>query len=291
MQHPARNFDYLDLERRPSMHATGVMTDPQLERFGLDPAATAATAVATGPVRTVGSTRVEDVVFAQFERQVIVDPATLAAAGAPIPAPIDPAVEAARILEEARTTARSMLAQARDAIATERELAVQRGFDEGFAAGNDAADSEMAGLIQTCEQIGVHVMEERARVLADNEGDIVELAMSVAQRIVGTALDIDPELVIESCRGAMRKAFQRGTMQVLAHPGDLELLRAAGPQLAEELGGVEHLDFVEERRLDRGSVIVRTPVGEIDATIAGKSAKIEQALREGIESRRAEQAR
>ncbi|MCW2971742.1 MAG: hypothetical protein JWN72_15, partial [Thermoleophilia bacterium] len=46
MQHPARNFDYLDLERRPSMHATGVMTDPQLERFGLDPAATSATAVA-----------------------------------------------------------------------------------------------------------------------------------------------------------------------------------------------------------------------------------------------------
>ncbi|MBC7460924.1 MAG: hypothetical protein H7287_06145 [Thermoleophilia bacterium] len=289
MQHPARNFDYLDLERRPAMHATGVMTDPQLVRFGLD--APTITAMTPRTTRIVGTTHVEDVVFAQLERQVIVGPARLDATGAPIPEPVDPAVEAARILEEARTTARSMLAQARVAIATERELAVQRGFDEGHENGLAAADDEMAGLIQTCEQIGVHVMEERARVLADNEGDIVELAMSVAQRIVGAALDVDPELVIESCRGAMRKAFQRGTMQVLAHPDDLELLRAAGPKLAEELGGVEHLDFIEERRLDRGSVIVRTPVGEIDATIAGKSAKIEQALREGIESRRAEQAR
>jgi flagellar biosynthesis/type III secretory pathway protein FliH len=77
-------------------------------------------------------------------------------------------------------------------------------------------------------------------------------------------------------------------MQVLAHPADLALLREAGPQLAAELGGVDHLDFVEERRLGRGSVVVRTPAGEIDATIAGKADKIEQTLREGIEQRRAE---
>jgi len=294
-QHPARNFDYLDLERRSTMRpaASTVMHDPQLERFGVASAmpAEATTATMLRTPRAGSAARVEDVVFSQFERQVTIDPTKLDASGAPIAAPVDPAIEAARILEEARTTARTMLAQARDAIATERELAVERGFAEGRESGLAAADEESAGLISTCEQIGVNVMEERARVLADNEGDIVELAMSVAQRIVGAAIEMNPELVIESCRGAMRKAFQRGTMQVLAHPGDLEMLRAAGPKLAEELGGVEHLDFIEERRLDRGSVIVRTPVGEIDATIAGKSAKIEQALREGIESARAEQAR
>ncbi|MCW2949870.1 MAG: hypothetical protein JWN41_883 [Thermoleophilia bacterium] len=269
------------------MHATGVMTDPQLERFG---AGAAPAAITTGRLRTVGTAVVEDVVFPQLERQVLIDPRTLDTSGA-VMAPVDPSSEAAHIIEEARGTARSMLAQARDAIAAEREHVTQRAFEEGHARGLAAADEEMAGLIQTCEQIGVNVMEERARVLAEGEGDVVELAISVAQRIVGAALDLDPELVIDACRGAMRKAFTRGTMQVLAHPADLEMLRAAGPRLAEELGGVDHLDFIEERRLDRGSVVVRTPVGEIDATIRGKSDKIEQALREGIESRRAEQAR
>ena len=74
----------------------------------------------------------------------------------------------------------------------------------------------------------------------------------------------------------MRKAFQRGSMQVLAHPDDLAMLREAGPELARELGGVQHLDFVEERRIDRGSVMVRTPAGEIDGTMPGKAEKIEQ---------------
>jgi flagellar assembly protein FliH len=291
MQRAVRNFDYLDLEQRGTPLSTGVMTDPQLERFGIDTVSDLTVPmVQTGGMRTVGSTMVEDVIFPQLDRPVMIDPSTIDASGAVIVV-VDPAVEAARLLEEARTTARSMLAQAKAAIAAEREAAVQRGYDEGHAQGIAAADEEMVGLVQTCEQIGVHVMEERARVLAEGEGEIVELAISIAQRIVGASLELDPELVVDACRGAMRKAFSRGTMQVLAHPGDLELLRAAGPKMAEELGGVEHLDFIEERRLDRGSVIVRTPVGEIDATIKGKSEKIEQALREGIESRRAEQAR
>lgn len=203
-------------------------------------------------------------------------------------AAIDAADEARRIVAEARTTARTMLAQAKDVIAAERDAARERGYSEGHAAGMAQADEETAGLIATCERIGVHVMEERSRVLAENEADTVELAIAIARRIVNAAIEVDPELVVEACRGAMRKAFQRGSMQVLAHPDDLELLRAAGPQLVAELGGIDHLDFIEERRLDRGSIIVRTPAGEIDATIAGKAAKIEQSLREGIEQRRAE---
>lgn len=192
------------------------------------------------------------------------------------------------IVAEARSTARTMLAQAREVIASERAMAVQQGYDEGFARGAAEADAETSGLVATCEKIGIHVMEERERVLAENEADIVELAISIARRIVNAAIDVDETLVIEACRGAMRKAFQRGSMQVLANPADLALLRAAGPELAKELGGVDHLEFVEERRLDPGSIVVRTPAGEIDATIQGKAEKIEQALREGIEQRRAE---
>ena len=180
-----------------------------------------------------------------------------------------------------------MLAQAREVIAGEREDAVRRGHEEGRAAGIAEADAEMTGLVQTCERIALEVMHERERILAEHEPDLVELSIAIAARIVNASLEVDPDLVVDVCRGAMRKAFQRDNLQVLAHPDDLVRLRAAGPLLAQQLGGVEHLDFVEERRVDPGSVIVRTPAGEIDGTVAGKSARIELALREGIEQRRA----
>lgn len=281
-----RTFDTLALDE---VDATVAMRDPQQPEA--EPADEANLVVPGGESMRV---LIEPVLFDAFERSRITrsrpsdQDADGAARASQQPAPQTPEEAARQIIAEARSTARSMLAQAREVIAAERAQAVQQGYDEGFAKGAADADAETAGLVETCEKIGVHVMEERERVLAENEADVVELAIAIARRIVNASIDVDHELVVEACRGAMRKAFQRGSMQVLAHPADLELLRAAGPQLANELGGVEHLDFVEERRLDRGSIIVRTPAGEIDATIAGKADKIEQALREGIEQRRAE---
>lgn len=270
----SRRFDTLSLDTRES---TGTwLVDPQQPELHDE----ANLVVPGGESMRV---LVEAVQFPSLDR------ASRRAARSDAPArPLTSAELAEQVVAEARSTARSMLAQAREVIAAERAQAVQQGYDEGFAKGAAEADAETAGLVQTCEKIGIHVMEERERVLSENEADLVELAISIARRIVNASIDVDETLVIDACRGAMRKAFQRGSMTVLANSADLALLREAGPALAAELGGVSHLDFVEERRLDRGSVIVRTPAGEIDATIQGKADKIEQALREGIEQRRAE---
>jgi flagellar assembly protein FliH len=273
-----RRFDTLPVDERVS---TSIMPDPQ------QPTRDEATLVLAGAERT--TVLVEPVSFELLERM---RPARAASGpgrdAADHVAPPDPAETARAIIAEARDTARTMLHQAREVIAADRARAVEEGRAQGLAEGRAEADAETSGLVRTCEQIGIQVMQERERVLDESESDLVELAISIARRIVNASLDVDETLVVEACRGAMRKAFQRGSMQVLAHPEDLALLREAGPGLASELGGVDHLDFIEERRLDRGSVVVRTPAGEIDATISGKSDKIEQALREGIEQRRAE---
>ena len=200
----------------------------------------------------------------------------------------DPGIEAAHLVEEARQAAEAMLAQTRAACEQQLEAARASGYEAGYAAGMEAADEEASALIGTAEQIAVNVSQERERLLAEAEGDVVELAITIAKKLVNAAIDVEPELVVEVCRGAMRKAFQRETLSVRAHPDDLEALRSAGPRLAAELGGVQHLEFVEERRLQRGSLIVRTPAGEIDASFDGKAEKIADAMRELVRTRSAE---
>jgi flagellar assembly protein FliH len=195
--------------------------------------------------------------------------------------------EAARIIEEARQTAKQMVEHARSVRDSELADARLEGYRIGYEEGLEAADREAAGLISTAETIATNVATERQRLLEESEGEIVDLALHIAERIVNQAIDVEPELVVEVCRGAMRKAFQRETLLVLAHPDDLEMLRAAGPEIARELGGVRQLDVVEERRLQPGSIIVRTPAGEIDATLDGKLAVVRQHLLETAEARRA----
>lgn len=197
------------------------------------------------------------------------------------------AAQAQRVLAEARESAEQMIQQARLARDAELDAARREGYAAGYAEGIEAADRDMAGLLATSEAIAANVAREREDLLVQAEGEIVSLALAIAQRLVNASLDVDPALVVDVCRGAMRKAFQRDTLVVLAHPDDLAMLRAAGPAMAQELGGIHQLDFVEERRLERGSVIVRTPAGEIDGTLGGKSTKVEESLRELVEARRA----
>ena len=199
--------------------------------------------------------------------------------------------EAQRIIAEAKATAEQMIAQARAMRDAELQAAREEGHAQGYEAGLEAADRDTAALIATAEAIAANVAKERDQLLAESEGEVVELALEIANKLVNAAIDVDPALVVDVCRGAMRKAFQRETLTVLAHPDDLEMLRSAGPAMAQELGGIHQLDFVEERRLQRGSVIVRTPVGEIDATFASKGEKIADALRELVEMRRSEAKR
>ena len=202
--------------------------------------------------------------------------------------PMAATAEANRLVEEARATAEQMVSHTRAACEADLKSTRERGFSEGYQEGIERADQETASLIATAERIAVEAARERASLLQAAEGDIVELAIAIAQRLVNASIDVEPERVVDVCRGAMRRAFQREVLTVLAHPDDLELLRTAGPQLASELGGIHQLDFVEERRLDRGGVIIRTPAGEIDATFDGKAQVIEESLRELISERAAE---
>jgi flagellar biosynthesis/type III secretory pathway protein FliH len=54
------------------------------------------------------------------------------------------------------------------------------------------------------------------------------------------------------------------------HPGDLQIVREAVDGLIQQLGGIDHLDVQEERRVQRGGAIVRSTTGEIDARIETK---------------------
>jgi flagellar assembly protein FliH len=71
-------------------------------------------------------------------------------------------------------------------------------------------------------------------------------------------------------RGALRTIVERERVVVLVHPDDLVLMREGAAELTASLGGIEHLDVQEERRVARGGAILRTSFGEVDAGIATK---------------------
>jgi flagellar assembly protein FliH len=138
---------------------------------------------------------------------------------------------------------------------------------EGLTAGREEAVAELAPAASALEQVA-HALHEAAAANAERlEAQAVDLALLLAEKIVGAAIAADPALVVEAVRGALRGLIERERVTVLVHPDDLELVREAMGGLIATLGGIEHCEVQAERRVARGGAVVRTPDGDVDARL------------------------
>ena len=96
------------------------------------------------------------------------------------------------------------------------------------------------------------------------------LAMHMAEKVVAGAIAAEPERLLDVVRGALRTIVERERVVVLVHPDDLGLMRDGMAELTGSLGGMEHLEVQEERRVGRGGAILRTSFGEVDARVETK---------------------
>jgi flagellar assembly protein FliH len=170
-------------------------------------------------------------------------------------------------LESARRQGAELIAVAREQAEAIAQNAREQGFAAGYAEGTAQAEKAAADLLQHAERTAREVVEYRAQAIAGSERELVELALGIAEKVLQRSFETEPERVVDVLRGALRKTFTRDGLTVVCNPADLSRLQAAGPDLAGSLGGLKDLQFITDRRVNPGGVVVRTPSGDIDATI------------------------
>jgi flagellar assembly protein FliH len=151
---------------------------------------------------------------------------------------------------------------------------------EGLELGRAAAREELAMALAALRAAAAGVEAVRDEVAERSEAAAIELALGLAEKIVAGALHVQPERVVDAVRGALRCLSERDRVVVLVHPDDLALVRDGAPALADELGGIEHLEIQQERRVARGDALVRTAEAEIDARVATKLERARRAVEE-----------
>jgi flagellar biosynthesis/type III secretory pathway protein FliH len=183
---------------------------------------------------------------------------------------VDPAVarnESARIIAEAEAQAEQI-----------REQARVQGHAEGYEAGRADAAQQCAPAVQALAQVLAEAQAERERVAEAMEESAVALALQIADKALTGAITAQPERVVDVVRGALRCLVDRERVTILVHPQDLPIVRDAVDGLVQQLGGIEHLEVQEERRVQRGGAIVRSQAGEIDARIETKLERAREIL-------------
>jgi type III secretion protein L len=175
-------------------------------------------------------------------------------------AALEARVQAAALLAAARAEADGVRAQAAEA----REEARREGREQGHA--------DAAALL-------VAARAEADRVISAARSAALTVAGKIAEKIVGRALAVDPQVAADIAGEALGACRPRGgPVRLRVHPDDLPALEPRRMALLGRLGASAALTFAADDGVGRGGCIVETPVGRVDARLETQIAALERAL-------------
>jgi flagellar assembly protein FliH len=176
------------------------------------------------------------------------------------------------LLGEAKREGEQMRAKAKaEGFSQGRLEGVRQGTEEGRKTGHEAALAEIKPqLAQTLTALSAVMKQlDAARHDLESAGihEVVKLATSIARRVTKRQAAIDPLVLTENVKEAMKLAVQAADVQIIIHPKQRETLLSELPRLKMEWPSVKHVELIEDEAVGMGGCRIMTRQGEIDARI------------------------
>lgn len=187
------------------------------------------------------------------------------------PASREVAAQAEAMIAAARMEAERMFQEA-------RELGLREGYEAGLASAAQELRPAAEALHQASDEVRASAIG-RAEAL---EHEAVAFGLQVADKVLAGALRAQPERVVDVVRGGLRCLVERERVLVRVNPADMGMVRSAVDELRATLGGIEHLEVQEERRVHRGGAIVRSASGEVDARLETKLQRVSEVIEQEL---------
>lgn len=173
---------------------------------------------------------------------------------------VDAHAEAERIVADAHAYAEQITTEASAKLAASAESAMR-----------EAREREIARV--AAEVLVARSTEEQR---AEREIDrTIELAVLLAERLIGVAIAVEPARVGALAVDALSETRGARQVRVEACPEDVAALNEVLASLGEGVATVE-----ASSELARGSLIVHTELGRVDARLAPQLSRLAEALRE-----------
>lgn len=175
----------------------------------------------------------------------------------------DVAPDVGRLISEAQARAEQIEREARE-----------RGLSDARAR----ADAELSRLAEPLRRQLSQTIEEVANLHASMaeraERDLVKLAIEIAKKIVHRQVTVDSEVALTLARVALARIHNRAQAKIYLHPDDFAYVTKHLDRLSQGTS----VELAEDRSISRGSCLIETEMGDIDARIEQQFAELERSF-------------
>ncbi|MDR3240123.1 MAG: hypothetical protein LBT44_08570 [Clostridiales bacterium] len=182
--------------------------------------------------------------------------------------------EAEQLVQTAQSEARNILDGAKTQAAQTRESAEAEGrrlgYEEGLAQGQTERESVLEEARMTLENARL----EKEKLLAESEGELVDLMTRILEKFLGNAARINPQLISHLIRAGLSGVSLTGDITIRISPDDYELVSRELPDI---LPGAE-ARAVPDASLSSMDCLIETPFGTIDCGLDPQFQRLKEDL-------------
>jgi len=182
--------------------------------------------------------------------------------------------KAAQILEESQQEIKKKEEEIESlknlALEEARQEGFQKGYDEGYQKAYEAVHLKVINL----EAIADSSFKLKKEIILSAEQEILQLSITIAEKILKQQLEIKPEMMIEIIRAAINELKEKDEIKIIINPALKEQLYNFSEELKTTIKGMKTIKIVEDKTIHPDSAIIESPESRIDARFESQIAEI-----------------
>jgi flagellar assembly protein FliH len=159
------------------------------------------------------------------------------------------------------------------------EQARRDGFGEGVAAGQFQAEQQVRPSLDGIARSIAELARMRDVIRQEATRDLVQLAVSIAARVIHRDVAMDPDALAGLVTAAFTKLQTRELHRVRMHPG----MEAMVQKSMEQVGSPRNVVLSPDPALKPGELFFETSQGALDASVDTQLREIERGLIDKLE--------
>ncbi|MFH1710068.1 MAG: FliH/SctL family protein [bacterium] len=187
----------------------------------------------------------------------------------------EPGLEKEKLVDHAKNEAEQIVKKAMEEAERVREHAKESGLEDAKRIAEESASDKVKEALQTLNQAVI----ERKKIIKDAEGEILRLALKVAEQIIKSEVSLHRDVSLNIVSDAINRVSDREQVIIKVNREDIENIKKHKDRISSIVDGIKSLSIVEDSGVESGGCVIETNLGYVDARISTKIAAIEEAFR------------
>lgn len=183
-----------------------------------------------------------------------------------------------RIIEEANHEAQNILDAANQQKEAIQAEAANQGYSDGYNSGYSEGLNQAESFVQQSMTIRDDLDQRRAAMYAEAETEVMELVLDIAQKVIGQELTLNQEVIFSLIKQALEKCAFKDKLTIRVSSDDFDYTNSIKDRIVALTEGINELEVLCDKALSKGSCIVETDSGEINAGINVQMKEVKKAF-------------